>query len=67
MMREGYSREELIADLRSYLRSLGYTQSAELSAPAPLRVLAPLTREARSGVNEGGQAANRVRVRRRGR
>jgi metacaspase-1 len=68
MMREGYSREELIADLRAYLRSLGYTQSAELSAPDDLRVLAPLTREPRSGrIEDGGRAGNRVRVRRRGR
>ena len=30
-MREGYSRGELIADLRAYLRSLGYAQTAELA------------------------------------
>jgi hypothetical protein len=65
MMREGYSREELIADLREYLRSLGYTQTAELSAPDDLRVLAPFTRETRT--EQGGWTGARVRVRRRSR
>ena len=32
-----YSREELLEDLRAYMRSLGFVQSAELTAPQPLR------------------------------
>ncbi len=68
MMREGYSREELIGDLRAYLRSLGYIQTAELSAPDDLRVVAPFTREARSAwTGEAARAGARIRVRRRGR
>ena len=61
MMHQGYGREELIADLRAYLSSLGYAQSAELSAPDELRVLAPFTRDARAWVGEGGPGP-RVRV-----
>ena len=34
MIRQNYSREELLFDLRRYLHSLGYAQTAELSAPA---------------------------------
>ena len=33
----GYSREELLEDLRAYMSSLGFVQSAELTAPAALR------------------------------
>ena len=32
-----YSREQLLQDLRAYMRSLGYVQSAELTAPSDLR------------------------------
>ena len=62
MMREGYSREELIADLRAYLRSLGYAQTAELAAPDDLRVVAPLTRQ--SGSASVGESGRGARVRR---
>jgi metacaspase-1 len=36
-----YSRQQLLEDLRAYLRSLGYVQTAELSAPGELRVTGP--------------------------
>ena len=62
MMREGYSRGELIADLRAYLRSLGYAQTAELSAPDDLRVVAPLTRQAAGAWIGGAGRGARVRV-----
>ena len=63
MIRHGYSREELLVDLREYLHSLGYTQTAELSAPDELRVEGPFMREARSAwIGEGGRAGARVRV-----
>jgi hypothetical protein len=37
-----YSRAELLEDLRAYLRSLGYAQTPELTAPAELRAARPL-------------------------
>jgi len=37
-----YSRAQLLHDLREYLRSLGYAQTPELSAPGELRAAAPL-------------------------
>jgi hypothetical protein len=37
----GYSRERLLRDLRGYLASLGYQQSAQLAAPDPLLGLGP--------------------------
>jgi hypothetical protein len=36
-----YSREQLLEDLHVYMRSLGYSQSAELGAPEPLRAVGP--------------------------
>ena len=36
-----YSREQLLDDVRAYMRSLGYTQSAELGASRPLRAAGP--------------------------
>jgi metacaspase-1 len=37
-----YTREQLLADVRGYLRSLGYAQTPELSAPGELRAGTPL-------------------------
>ena len=39
-----YSREQLLEDLRVYMRSLGYPQSAELGAPCELRAVGPFSR-----------------------
>lgn len=39
-----YSRTELLDDVRAYMRSLGYSQSAELGAARPLRALGPFER-----------------------
>jgi len=39
--RLGYGRERLLADLRQYMRSLGYTQTAQLAAPRPLLEVGP--------------------------
>lgn len=36
------SREELVEELREYVRQLGYAQLAQLSAPGELREMAPL-------------------------
>jgi hypothetical protein len=44
-----YTREELLADVRAYLRALGYGQTPELSAPGELRVSTPLRPEIVSG------------------
>jgi hypothetical protein len=42
LQQDEYSREQLVEDLRSYLRSLGYAQTPELAAPARLRAGRPL-------------------------
>jgi metacaspase-1 len=39
---DSYTREELLVEVRSYLRLLGYTQTPELSAPNELRAATPL-------------------------
>jgi hypothetical protein len=36
-----YSRSQLLDDVRAYMRSLGYSQSAELGASRPLRAVGP--------------------------
>jgi hypothetical protein len=41
-----YSRGELLEDLRAYIHSLGYAQSAELAAPPELWATGPFTRAA---------------------
>jgi hypothetical protein len=64
MLQMGYSREELLDDLRAYLRSIGYAQSAELAAPEELRLLAPFTFE-RGRVWPAGRGRTGARVRRR--
>lgn len=61
MVRLGYSREELLHDLRAYLSSIGYVQTAELSAPDDLRRLGPFMREAGSAsLRAGGRTGARV-------
>jgi metacaspase-1 len=45
----GYSREQLIDELREYLRSLAYGQYPELSAPDDLRAIAPFRLRVESG------------------
>jgi metacaspase-1 len=37
ILMRGYSRLDLLEDLRAYMSSLGFVQSAELTAPRPLR------------------------------
>lgn len=41
---EEYSREQLLEDVRDYMHSFGYAQSAELAAPVELRAAGPFTR-----------------------
>jgi hypothetical protein len=41
-----YSREQLLDDLRAYLRTRGYVQVPELAAPPDLRMLGPFYRRA---------------------
>jgi hypothetical protein len=41
--RQGYTRENLLYDLRAYLHSLGYEQRPELAAPWPLMEAEPFT------------------------
>jgi hypothetical protein len=41
MYHEGYSREQLLEDVRAYLHSLGYAQTPELAAPDELRLSDP--------------------------
>lgn len=61
MIRLGYSRTELLDDLRRYLRSLGYAQTAELSAPGDLRLVGPFMQGAgRPRFGEGGRTGARV-------
>jgi hypothetical protein len=57
MWRQGYSREELLEDLRAYLRSLGYVQLAQLTTPHSLRAAGLFMDDDGSG--------QRVRARRR--
>jgi hypothetical protein len=40
---QGYSREQLLDDLRAYIASLGYAQSPELAAPLPLLEAGPFS------------------------
>jgi hypothetical protein len=44
ILRWGYSRDELLDDVRARFRSLGYPQLAELTAPGELRVAEPFSR-----------------------
>jgi metacaspase-1 len=37
----GYGRDQLVSDLREYMDSLGYAQTAQLSAPPPLQAVGP--------------------------
>ena len=41
--RQGYSREQLLEDLRAYIASLGYAQFPELAAPPPLLDAGPFS------------------------
>jgi metacaspase-1 len=43
ILRWGYSREELLEDVRARFRSLGYPQLAELTAPSELRAAEPFS------------------------
>lgn len=43
ILEQGYSREQLLEDLRAYIASLGYTQSPELAATPPLREAGPFS------------------------
>ena len=43
MSRQGYSREQLLEDVRAYIASLGYAQSPELAAPPPLLDAGPFS------------------------
>ena len=54
-----YSREELFRDVREYVRSLGYTQQAQLTAPLPLLEVAPFTFIAALAAEVGGEDSRR--------
>jgi len=56
LLEEDYSREQLLVDVREYMHSLGYPQSAELGASLELREASPFTR--------GVEAPTRLRGRR---
>jgi hypothetical protein len=43
ILRFGYTREELLEDVRARFRSLGYPQLAELTAPSELRAAEPFS------------------------
>lgn len=53
----GYSRGQLLADLRDYLATLGYPQTPELSAPAPLRERAPFATDLHRGADTAADRA----------
>jgi metacaspase-1 len=61
--RDGYTREELLDDVRAYLHTLGYVQTPELSAPSDLREGTPLLPTPQWGawVEVGGNAQDRPR------
>ncbi len=62
---EGYTREELLRDLREYMRSLGYPQSAQLAAPGPLLETGPFMFDSwyhRSGLGHTHEAHDRPRL-----
>src|SRR5262245_17132597 len=50
-----YSREELLEDLHAYLHSLGYAQSAELTAPHSLRAAGPFMPDEELGAWPGAR------------
>jgi len=49
----GYSREQLLEDVRDYLQSLGYPQSPELGAPLDLREVGPFRRAGEASTRAG--------------
>lgn len=59
--RQGYTREDLLYDLRAYLYSLGYAQRPELAAPWPLMEAEPFTfGEARARLGAAGAHRSRA-------